>query len=279
MTAIKTTPRVSIVMPVFRPNAKFLGAAIDSVQSQSFSDWELVIVEDPSDRLGRDEVEKRNDRRIHYFLNLVRTGLAHQHNQAVAIASGTLIARFDADDICEPDRLEKQVLFLESHPEIDVLSSQLRIIDENGATIGWRCYPIDHDAIVKALHRYNPVSGSNAMFRRHVVTAVGGWREDVDLPAQDYEWYSRVASRGFRFATHPDYLVRYRRHGAQIKQTKLRGTILTTLDVKRRYWLTSMDALSFLLFLGEACLLLLPSNIVLWLLRTIPLQSKNRLTK
>jgi GT2 family glycosyltransferase len=171
--------------------------------------------------------------------------------------------------VCERDRLEKQAAFLDEHPDVDVVASQLRIIDDAGASIGVRNYPLAHDAIVKAMRRYNPVSGSNVMFRRTVVDAVGGWREDVDRPAQDYEWYSRVASSGFRFATHPDCLVRYRRHGDQIKRTKLRGTILTTLEVKRRFWLRSMDPLSLLLFGGEALLLTLPTPAVLWLLRKV----------
>lgn len=262
-------PRVSVVMPVYRPDPGFFAAAVESVLAQSLKDWELVIVEDPSDRLGRDVLDQHADARIRYLLNAGRTGLPRQHNRAVTEARGDYIARFDADDICEPDRLEKQAEFLDRHPDVDVVASQLQIIDDAGSAIGVRNYPLAHDAIVAAMRRYNPISGSNVMFRRKVVEAAGGWREDVDLPAQDYEWYSRVASQGFRFATHPDCLVRYRRHGEQIKQKKLRGTILTTLDVKRRYWLRSMDPLSLLLFAGEALLLAVPTPLVLWLLRKV----------
>jgi len=260
------TPRVSVVMPVYRPRPDYFKEAVDSVLSQTYEDWELVIVEDPSDRSGREVIEQRGDPRIRYLPGSVRTGLPRQHNRAVAASRGEYIARFDADDVCATDRLEKQVKFLDDHPEVDVIASQLRIIDDAGAAIGVRHYPLEHEAIVAAMRRYNPISGSNAMFRRRVATKVGGWREDIDLPAQDYEWYSRVASRGFRFATHPEYLVAYRRHGEQIKHKKLRGTILTTLDVKRRYWLRSMDPVSLMLFCGEAVLLALPAPAVLWLL-------------
>ena len=119
------------------------------------------------------------------------------------------------------------------------------------------------------MKRYNPISGSNATFRRRVPENVGGWREGIDRPAQDYEWYSRVASRGHRFAIHPEALIRYRRHGSQIKQKKLRGTLLTTLEVKRRYWLRSMDPVSFVLFLCETSMLLLPGAVVLWLFKKV----------
>ncbi len=256
-------------MPVYRPHPGYLAEALDSVLAQTISDWELVIVEDPSDSPGTQVILQRADPRIRYFLNTERTGLARQHNRAVAQARAELIARFDADDICEPDRLEKQVSFLESHPDIDVVASQLRIIDGAGLIIGVRRYPQEHTAIVRAMHRGNPISGSNAMFRSRVAADVGGWRENIDRPAQDYEWYSRVASRGYRFAVHPDPLIRYRRHTEQIKHRKLRGTLLTTLEVKWRYWLRSMGPVSLLLLAGEGLLLVMPPKLVLWLFARI----------
>jgi glycosyltransferase involved in cell wall biosynthesis len=256
-------------MPVYRPQRQYLAEAIDSVLGQTLSDLELVIVEDPSDATGRDLVEQRRDPRIRYILNEQRTGLARQHNRAVCEARGQFIARFDADDICEPDRLEKQVAYLEAHPDIDVVACQLRIIDDSGTIIGRRDYPQEHDEIVRAMRRYNPISGSNATFRRHVPAEVGGWREGIDRPAQDYEWYSRVATRGHRFAILPEPLIRYRRHGSQIKARKLRGTLLTTLEVKRLYWLKTMDPVSLLLFACEASMLLLPASVVLWLFKKL----------
>lgn len=258
-----------MVLPVYRPRQDFFAAALDSVLAQTFRDWELVIVEDPSDRMGSNVVEARPDPRIRYIRNERRTGLARQHNRAVAESRGELIARFDADDLCEPDRLARQVELLDRHSDVDVVASQLRIIDEAEREVGRRRYPLEHQAIIRAMHRYNPLAGSNVMFRRRVVDVVGGWREDTDRPAQDYEWYSRVASRGFRFAVHPDCLVRYRLHGEQIKQTKLRGTLLTTLEVKRRYWLRSMDVVSLLQFLAEWVMLALPAGSVLWLFRKL----------
>jgi glycosyltransferase involved in cell wall biosynthesis len=264
-----STPKVSVVMPVFRPHPRYFAEAIDSVLAQTFTDWELVVVEDPSERLGRETLETRRDPRIRYFLNPARTGLPRQHNRAVAESCAELIARFDADDICEPERLERQLAFLERHPEVDVVASRLRIIDEHGTIIGRRDYPQEHEAIVRAMRRYNPLSGSNVMFRRRLAAEAGGWRETVDLPAQDYEWYSRLASRGYRFAIPDEYLVRYRLHRGQLKQRNLRGTLRSTLEVKRRYWLSSMDPLSLALFSAEALLLAFPPAVVLWLFRKL----------
>ncbi|HEX2120962.1 MAG TPA: glycosyltransferase [Thermoanaerobaculia bacterium] len=261
------SPAVSIVMPVFRPHPRHFGEAIDSILAQTFTDWELVVVEDPSDRPGAEVIAARADPRIRHLRNETRTSLPRQHNRAVAEARAALVARFDADDISEPQRLEKQVRYLEDHPDVDVVASQLTIIDDAGRVIGARDYPTTHEAIVRAMHRYNPISGSNAMFRRRVVDAVGGWREHSSRPAQDYEWYSRVASRGFRFAILPERLVRYRVHTDQIKHRQLRGTILTSLEVRRRYWFRSMDFRSRLQLVAEHAAPLLPMSLALALYR------------
>lgn len=269
-----TTPAVSIVMPVYRPEPRHFAEALDSILAQSFNDWEMVIVEDPSDRTGREVVERRNDPRIRYILSSRRTSLPRQHNRAVLEARSPLIARFDADDVCEPDRIARQAEFLGEHPDIDVVASQLTIIDDNGDILATRDYPSTHEEIVRAMHRYNPISGSNAMFRRRVVQAVGGWREDSPLPAQDYDWYSRVALQGFRFAILPDRLVRYRVHSGQIKTLQLRGTLRTSLEVRRRHWLPFMNAAERLRLLADHLALLAPQAVVLGLYRMSHYQAR-----
>ena len=263
------SPKVSVIMPVYRPVRAYLERAITSVIEQTLPDWELVIVEDPSESTGADVVAAIDDPRVRYYLNQERTGLARQHNKAVTLSRGPYVARFDADDICDPRRLALQCDFLDSHPEVSVVASQLSIVDSAGVETGVRDYPLDHDSIIRAMHRYNPISGSNAMFRRSVHDEIGGWREGVDRPAQDYEWYSRAAARGHRFAILPERLVRYRRHEAQIKHQRLRGTLVTTLEVKKNYWLKSMDPASAGVFLAESLLLLLPARLVLWLFQKV----------
>jgi len=256
-------------MPVYRPDPRYFAEAVDSVVNQTLRELELIIVEDPSDRTGRALVESRRDPRIRYILNAERTSLPKQHNRAVAEARAELIARFDADDICEPDRLEKQVAYLREHPEVDILGSQLRIIDEESNVVAVRRFAPDHDSIRRAFPRGNPLPGSNVLFRRKVVETIGGWRETSDLPGQDYEWFSRAAVRGFRFAAHPDYLVRYRIHRSQIKRTRTRGTILTDIEVKKLYWWNELGLTGRLIVLLERIALLLPTRLVLLLVRLL----------
>lgn len=250
---------MSVVLPVYRPDPRFFAAAIDSVLAQTFEDLELVIVEDPSDQPGREIVAQRSDRRIRYFLNHERTSLPRQHNRAVATSRGEFIARFDADDLCEPERIAKQVEFLRTHPDVDLVGSQTIVIDETGSVIGERRYPTEPDEIRRALHRVNPLSGSNVMFRRRVVEEAGGWLETGAAAGLDYEWFCRLASRGYRLANHPLHLIRYRVHRQQLKTTRWRASIRTALRVKMRYWWREMNMLSRLYMLLEIFALTLPN--------------------
>lgn len=257
-----TTSLVTIIVPVFKPHPVYFPLAIDSVLRQSFTDFELIVVEDPSSSSGQAMLAGVTDPRLRYILNGERTSLPRQHNRGLAEARGRFICRFDADDICEPNRIESQIAYLETHPDVDVVGSSLTVIDEDARVIGSRKYPTRHQDIVSAMRRFNPIANSTVMFRREVYERFGGWRDSV-LPAQDYEWYSRLGAGGARFANLDAPLVRYRLHGGSIKSSQLRGTILTTIDVKRTYWLKDMDAASRAMLFAEQLLLLLPSWLVL----------------
>ena len=263
-----TAPLVSIVLPVFEPHPVYFRQAIDSILSQSFNDFELIVVEDPSRSSGQSLLRDVADRRLNYILNAERTSLPRQHNRGLQEAHGQFICRFDADDICEPNRVERELAFLQSHPDVDVVGSCLTAIDDHGVAIGMRRYPIEHRDIVAAMRRFNPIANSTVMFRREVYERFGGWRDSA-LPAQDYEWYSRLAAGGARFANLAEPLVRYRLHGGSIKSSKLRGTIQTTLEVKKMYWRRDMDLRSRAVMAAERALLYLPESLVLWLFTAV----------
>lgn len=262
------TPIVSIVVPVYQPHPIYFRQAIDSILGQSFTDFELIVVEDPSLSSGEALLEGITDARLNYIRNDERTSLPRQHNRGLAEARGQFISRFDADDICEPHRIERELAFLQSHPDINVVGSFLTVIDENGRMVGHRRYPTEHAEIVSAMRRFNPIANSTVMFRRAVYEKFGGWR-DSPLPAQDYEWYSRLGAGGARFANLPEPLVRYRLHGGSIKSSKLRGTIQTTLEVKNLYWRQGMDVRSRAVMLVERVLLHLPETLVLRLFTAV----------
>lgn len=133
---METKPAISVVLPV-RDAAGTLAAAVESVVRQSFTDWELLIVLDGSGRETREALEKIPfDRRIRIIEPGTARGIARSLNEGVASARGAFIARMDADDICYPERLEKQLEFLEREPGVDLLGTASLFFDPSGRALG-----------------------------------------------------------------------------------------------------------------------------------------------
>lgn len=257
------TPAVSVVMPVIHPDPAYLRQAIESVLQQTLTDVEIVIVEDPSSCPTGELLAEFSDPRIRHIINPVRTSFAASVNRGLAESRSSLVARFDGDDICGPDRLRKQIRFLQAHPEVDVLGSHLEVIDPAGRTLGYRDYPLDHESIFKAMPRFSPLAHPAVMYRKEAVLKAGGYRVAKYPGTEDYELWSRLAKAGLRFANYPEALVRYRVHPGATKATKLRSSLLATLEVKRTYWSEGMDLGARARMWAEKLLLWLPPGVVM----------------
>ena len=255
-------PLVSVAMVVFRPDLDYLRQALTSIVHQTFQQWEAVIVEDPSERTGRDVVAALGDPRLRYLANPGRTCLIGQRNQTLAEARAELVAVLDGDDMAEPTRLQKQFEFLHSHPAVSVLGSQIRVIDPAGSPRGFRRFPLDHASIVRAMTRVVPLNHSSVMFRKSAVQAAGGYQATAEGPAEDYHLWSRLAQRGAQFANLGEPLVRYRLHPGQMKALYTRRTIRAVLEVKQRYWVGAMDFRARLRMLQERLALRLPEPLL-----------------
>lgn len=254
-------------MPVLDPHPEHFRRAVVSVLEQSMADWELIIVEDPSATSGRDLLASIRDNRVRHVCNPERTSFAAQLNQGLHLARARWVARFDADDLCLPERLEQQLNYLAAHPEVEVLGSRIEMIDKRGNSLGFRNYPLDHDEIVGALPRFNPLAHPSVMFDREKMIEAGGYT--ADMYSADYDLWSRLAQSGARFANHPGALVRYRIHAQGMKSARLRAMLQATLEVKSRYWRQQMDFAARWRMRVERMLLCLPPELVLKLfLRT-----------
>jgi glycosyltransferase involved in cell wall biosynthesis len=108
----RRSPLVSVVMPVYAADPEFLRKAVASIVAQSTPEWELVVVEDPSDRPAGGVLQAFKDARIRHILNATRTGQLAQRNRTLQEARGEFIAFMDADDVAHPFRLVKQLNFL-----------------------------------------------------------------------------------------------------------------------------------------------------------------------
>ena len=123
-------PKVSVILPVYNAE-KFLKEAIDSILNQTFTDFELLLINDGSTDRSKEIIGSFSDKRINYVENDINKGLIYSLNRAIDLAEGKYIARMDADDVALPERLEKQIDYLESS-DADIVATRVKLIDEKG---------------------------------------------------------------------------------------------------------------------------------------------------
>jgi glycosyltransferase involved in cell wall biosynthesis len=259
-------------MPVWNPHPDFLRKAVHSIIQQTWSDFELIVVEDPSSESAAPLLAEFDDSRIHHICNSSRTSLVDQLNQGLAEARAALIARHDADDVSAPDRLNRQVEFMYAHPEVAVCGSQLHVIDSEDRPLGYRFYPTHHSAIVAAMPLHNPIAHPSVMCRKETIVAAGGYLYRRYPALEDYDLWCRLARLGCRFANLPEALVLYRIHPSAMKSSRLHEIIRGTVDVKRCYWPRPPSIRAWLRRVAECMLLWLPSGLVLRLFLFVSLK-------
>jgi len=141
------------------------------IYSQTFSDWELILADDGSTDGGADIARKIKDPRVKVIGEGKNRGMAVRYNQITKMAQGEFIARFDADDLCDPRRFEKQISFFRENPDIDVVSSDLLSLDEKDQPINRRTNPTIHQEIFRhplklILFHHGPLMGRTRWFNK-----------------------------------------------------------------------------------------------------------------
>ena len=212
-------PLVSVVMPVYN-GEKYLAEAIESILAQTFTDFEFIIVDDGSQD-GTAEIirsYRARDERIRLIAFQSNMGAADARNRAMAAASGEFIAAMDSDDVCLPQRLEKQVDHLRRHPAIGLLGAGAQAVDEDLRPLYAFDLPEHHALIVYNVFVASFLIHPTVMMRRDLLESVGGY-ERGRLTAIDVELWSRLMWRT-RLANLPETLLLYRRHPAQHHTTR-----------------------------------------------------------
>lgn len=201
-------PTISVVMPVYN-GEKYLKEAIESILNQSFKDFELILINDGSTDSSTEIVKSFNDQRIVFIDNGGNIGLSKSFNKGIALAKGTYIARMDADDIATPERLEKQLKYLEANPEIDILGSAITIINEHGQNIGKASKPLTHEGIKWQSLFSTPLLHPTVMARAQILKN-HTFNENLHN-SEDYELWSRLLWKTeTRFANLSEALLKYR---------------------------------------------------------------------
>ena len=214
------SPRVSVIMPVYN-GERHLCQAIDSILGQTLRDFELIIVDDAStDRTPEILADyARRDARIRLLRNENNLGPAPTGNRGLAIAHAAIIAPMDSDDISAPERLEREVAFLDAHPDHLLVTTGYRAIDESGRTLYVKVMPAD-DFGVRWLSRFRmALVHAAACFRAQFPDGTRVRYDETYPVGQDFELFSRLMAAG-KAAVLSSVLYDYRMHPTNISSTR-----------------------------------------------------------
>ena len=163
-------PQVTVAMSVYNAlKASWLEQSLQSILDQTFRRFEFIIITDGPVRPELQKIilaHKQKDHRVVFIENHRKQGLAACLNQTISLARGAYYARMDADDYCDPARLEKQVKFLEQHKEIDLVGRFCSVVDEENRVLGRITVPVGHEKMAQYLLSRDPLCHPTVMFRQ-----------------------------------------------------------------------------------------------------------------
>ncbi len=225
-------PKVSVLMSVFNCQ-DYVGQAIESILSQTFKDFEFIIIDDGSKDKTKDILLAwaEKDPRIKVVANPENIGLTKSLNKAIKMAQGEYLARQDADDVSLPERLEKQVDFLDNHQSVKLLGTFGYAIDKEGRILKKEILPTSSRRIKRALIKMNPFFHTSVMIRKEILDRVGGYNEKF-LVVQDYELWFRIL-RIAEGENLPLFLVKKRHQPEMISFKRDREQIKSIIFLKK----------------------------------------------
>lgn len=219
-------PKVSVLMPIYKTNKRYLCEAIESILNQTFTDFEFLILDDCPEDSREKIVQSYQDKRIRYIQNHKNIGITPSRNKLLKMAKGEYLAVMDHDDISLPQRFEKEVSYLDAHHEVGVVSCwHTRIISHER-----RVYPVTHNDIVKGIvcggcYILHPAS----MIRKSVLLDNHLQYEEEYSPCEDFMLWARLIEYT-KFHNIPEFLFKYRDHD---KNTSHRQSKIMTTQTEK----------------------------------------------
>lgn len=223
-------PAVSILMPVFN-TAQYLREAMDSLLAQTFTDYELIVLNDCSPDNAEEILDAYDDPRIVRYRGEKNQGLANVLNVGMEMAKGKYIARMDSDDISLPTRLETQVAYLEAHPEVALCSCGMHLFDAKDEV--WVRTSDPERVKIEALF-YSPVLHASSVWRRESFEINELQFRQEMVPAEDYDLWTRALAKGLRLVNLPDVLYMYRIRPGQATEAKDKSKIKVA-EIRKNY--------------------------------------------
>ena len=236
-------PKISVIMSVYN-GEDYLTEAIDSVINQSFTEWELIVINDcstdsTSEILGKYAAQ---DERIKVYTNEVNLRLPSSLNKAMSYAKGKYIARMDADDICLPERLEKQYNYMEENSDVALSSCRFMTI-KNGVISSGGCGGKSDANSVKALLLVtNPILHPGIIAKAEIIKEL---KYDKNFTCtEDMELWTRFVMAGYKVEILSEYLMIYRLHDKQITQTTLEKQRKEIVAIQKAYYKKFLDVMN-----------------------------------
>ena len=228
---------VSVIMSVYNEREDWLIESIESVLSQSYENLEFIIILDNPGNKKLDVLIEgycKCDARVRYFKNEKNIGLVKSLNSALSYAQGEFIARMDADDISMTCRIEKQMSYLNSHPDIDFMGARCINIDENNMEL-YRdaIIPEDMKLIKSCLENVDFINHPTWFFKKECSDKLKGYREITC--AEDYDFLLRLITNGFKIANTNEFLVKYRIRSSGISKSNSLKQLLYSKHVVKMY--------------------------------------------
>lgn len=233
---------ITVLLPVYN-GAADVERAIRSILSQTYTDFELLVINDGSQDASAEILDRVKDRRLH-VIHQENRGLAATLNRGLAIAAGKYIARQDQDDLSHPDRLAKQLAYMEANPDCILLGTAADIWVEDTPTKRIHEHAQDHATLSFDLIFNNPFVHSSVMLRKDIVLEIGGYCIDSQRqPPEDYELWSRLSRHG-RVGNLQEHLVIYREVPQSMSRTGPSPFLdnLVTICAENLAWANGMKA-------------------------------------
>ena len=220
-------PILSILMPVYNVE-NYIEEAVYSILNQTFRDFELIILDDCSPDKSLQIVKKIIDPRIRIYHGEKNVGLANILNVGLKLARGKYIGRMDSDDISDLSRFERQIHYMESHPDVDLCSCAMELFGAKNDI--WIRNSNFEEIKISALF-FSPILHASSVWRRKSFEELE-FRQEM-VPAEDYDLWTRAIAKGLKLINIPEVLYKYRIHPTQI--TNSVSSVQKLSDVKMNY--------------------------------------------
>lgn len=248
------TAPFSVLMSVYvKERPEFLRESLASVAASSVLPAEVVLVEDgPITEALRAVIDAARDTLNIVSVPLARNvGLPGALNAGLAACQHELVARFDTDDLCVPERFEKQLVFMANHPEVAALGTAIQEFDlATGEKLGLRAPPPDHAELVRYARLSSPLNHPSVMFRRSAVLAAGAYPAHMTVAFEDYALWVNLVLAGHQLASLPQVLVYMRAGAAQAMRRRglryARQEIAFARQFRRAGFLNTWQCLRFI---------------------------------